>query len=62
MIFHYAVCRVLNERDMACNVGQIKRLFNRSVAAANDSDVFVAVEKSVAGGAGGNATARRFFF
>ena len=48
--------------DVARNVGKIKRLFNRSVAAANDRDVLVFVEETVAGGAGRHALAHEFCF
>jgi hypothetical protein len=47
----------VHQRDLGGDVGQIQRLLDRGVAAADDGDLLIAVEKAVAGGAGGNAAA-----
>lgn len=44
------------------NVGQIKRFFHRGVAAADNRDFLVAIEETVAGGAGRNPAAFKRFF
>ena len=47
----------VNQVHLAGNVGQVKRLFDRRVAAADDTADLVAVEKAVTGGAAGDAAA-----
>jgi hypothetical protein len=47
---------------VAGDVGQIERFFNGGIAATDDGDRLVAVEETIAGGAGGNALAGKFFF
>ncbi len=44
-------------RDMAGDVGQVQRLFHGRIAAADHGDRLVAVEETVASGAGGHALA-----
>jgi hypothetical protein len=45
----------MHQGDVTGDVRQVKRLLDRRVAAADDGDRLVAVEETVAGGAGGNA-------
>ena len=52
----------MDERDMRANVSEIERLFDCRVAAADDSDRLVAIEKAVAGRAGAHAFAHKGFF
>lgn len=47
----------MHHGNVAGDVGEIQGFFHRRVAAADDRDRLVAVEETVAGGAGGNATA-----
>jgi len=47
----------MDHRDLAGDVGQVERLLDRGVAAADHADVLVAVEEAVAGGAGRHALA-----
>jgi hypothetical protein len=47
---------------MAGNISQVKCFLNGCIAAADDGDRLVAVEKAIAGGAGRNALAHEFFF
>src|SRR5690606_36428160 len=47
----------VDERLLAREVGQEQRLLDGRVAAADDEDVLVAIEETVAGRAGGNAEA-----
>ncbi len=47
----------VDQADLARDVRQIQRFFDRGVAAADDDDVLSLVEKAVAGRAGGNAFA-----
>ncbi len=48
--------------DLAGDVGQVQRLFDRGVAAADHHHILVLVEEAVAGGAGGDAAALEGFF
>ena len=41
----------VDQRDGAGNARQVQRFFDGGVAAADDADILVAVEKTVAGGA-----------
>ncbi len=52
----------MNECDAPRDAGQIDRFFHGGVAAADDAHVLVAVEKAVAGGAGGHAPSLERFF
>ena len=45
----------VNQGDFRANVRQIQRLFQRRIAAADHCHFLAAIEKTVAGGAGGNA-------
>ena len=45
----------VDEIHFGRELGQVRRLFHRRVAAADDADHLVPVEEPVAGGAGGNA-------
>ena len=49
----------VDERDMLRKLRQKRGFFHCRVAAADDEDVAVAKEKTVAGGAGGNAVAQQ---
>ena len=45
----------VHDRDLGCNMAQIQGLLDRGVAAADDNDRLAAIEKSIAGRAGGYA-------
>src|SRR3546814_3223036 len=47
----------MHEVDLARDVGQVQRFFDRGVAAADHGHVLLLVEEAVAGRAGGNAAA-----
>ena len=47
----------MDDGDVARDVGQVERLLDRGVPAADDHDVLAAVEETVAGGAGRHALA-----
>src|SRR5690606_12102031 len=49
----------VNQCDMGSDIGQIQCFFNSRVAAADDCDRLVAVEETVTGGAGTDATAHK---
>ncbi|MPM35580.1 hypothetical protein SDC9_82173 [bioreactor metagenome] len=52
----------VDQGDLAGDVGQIQRLFDGGVAAADHADGLLAVEEAVAGGAGRHALAHEGFF
>jgi hypothetical protein len=52
----------VNQGHGAGDVGQVQRFFHGRVAAADHGDRLVAVEETVAGGAGRNAFAHERFF
>ena len=52
----------VNQRDLACEIGQEQRFLHGGIAAANDKNLFFAIEKSVAGGTGRDAKALEFLF
>ena len=52
----------MDERDLGGDVREIKRLFDRRIAPADDGDLLVAIEKAVAGGAGGDAAPTKLLF
>ncbi|VTN15341.1 DNA segregation ATPase FtsK/SpoIIIE and related proteins [Raoultella terrigena] len=52
----------VDQVDLRRDVREIQRFFNRGVAAADNRDLLVTVEETVAGGAGGNAAALKGFF
>ena len=52
----------MNQGDVAGDIGQIKRFFNRRIAATNDGNRFAAVKETIASGTGGNALAGKFLF
>jgi hypothetical protein len=52
----------VHQRDLAGDVGEVERLFDGGVAAADHRDFLVAVEEAVAGGAGRHALAGEGFF
>jgi len=52
----------MNERHFRGNVAQVKCLFGRSVAAADNSHFLVAIKEPVTGGTGRNAAAFEFLF
>ena len=47
----------VDQGHMACDIGEVQGLFDRCIAATDDSDGLVAVEETVAGGAGRHALA-----
>ena len=52
----------MHDSDMAGDVGEVERFFQRGVTAADHCDFLAFVEKSVAGGAARHALAHEFFF
>src|SRR5207249_285841 len=50
----------MRQRHLGGKIGEKQRLFDRGVAAADHQDVLAAIEKAVAGGAGGYAIAAEF--
>ena len=52
----------MHQRDLAGDVGQIQRLFDRGVAAADHGHRFVAIEETIAGGAGRDALTHESLF
>ena len=50
----------MNQRDLGGEIGQEQRLLDRGIAAADHQHFLVAIEKAVAGGAGGDAIAAEF--
>src|SRR6516162_11796060 len=50
----------MHERDLGRKIGEKQRLLDGGIAAADHQDVLAAIEKAVAGGAGGNAIAAKF--
>ena len=52
----------VDQIDLAGDVRQIQRFFDRGVAAADHRHVLILVEEAVAGGAGGHAAALEFLF
>ena len=47
----------MHDRDLGGEIGEVERLLDRGVAAADDHDLLVAEEEAVAGGAGRHAEA-----
>ena len=45
----------MHDGDLGREVGQEQRFFHGGIAAANDDDLFAAIEEAVAGGAGRHA-------
>ena len=52
----------VDQRDFIGDVRQVQRFFDGRVAAADDGHFLVAVEETIAGGAGGHALAHEFRF
>ncbi|MPM90544.1 hypothetical protein SDC9_137665 [bioreactor metagenome] len=52
----------MDHGHLAGNVGQVERLFNCSVAAADHGHFLIAIEKTIAGGAGRYAASGKLFF
>ena len=50
----------MHDGDMAREIGQVKRFFDRGVAATDHRDAMTLEEETIAGGAGGNAAAAEF--
>ena len=58
----FELVATVNDGHRLGNIRQIQRFFNGGVAATDDHDVLAFVEKTVAGGAGGDAFAMKFLF
>src|SRR6202030_2406095 len=60
-VLQYPFCAQLiapmHQGDMRCDVGQVQRLLNGGVAAADDRDRLAAIEEAIAGCTGGDAFA-----
>ncbi len=52
----------MHDGDVAGDISQIERFFHGGIAAADDGDRLVPVEKAVAGGAGRDAATGESFF
>ena len=50
----------MHQRDLGGEIGEKQRLLDRGIAAADHQHLLAAIEKSIAGGAGGDAIAAEF--
>ena len=60
--FRAEAVTAMNDGNVGRDLGEIKRLFNRSASAADNGNRFAAIEKAVAGGAGRDTFPLECFF
>ena len=52
----------MDQRNLACKIGQKQRLFHGCISTADDNDFLSAVKEAVAGSTGRNAKSLELFF